>query len=358
MRKLIIILQIIFAIPAFAQVNVQFIPELNGRNVEGLLNLKLINSSGRKSGSLQLTVSERKSGTVLVIKTTAFTIDPGVNTLPLSAVRSSAIEFYNSPIGVIVRHGNNFPIGNYDYCFTMNYTGNDVPSEECFNYNLVPFAELHLIEPFDKDTICDKKPSLSWQPLIPTVRGTSYQVVLSEIKSNQNAIEALNYNLPLINQSHLTSPVLIYPLIAKELEEGKTYAWQVTAYKDQTLLNRSETWQFKVQCTEKKTVKVIDDDGYRDIGDLTKGNYYIAIGMIKFALINPYGASNFKYEIETLNNPGKKIKGLPKIKIETGKNKIFINLANTDSFTDGYSYLMKLWLPDGSIKNLRFIYKD
>src|SRR6185312_10178950 len=114
----------------------------------------------------------------------------------------------------------------------------------------------------------------------------------------------------------------------------------------------------KEECNEKKKAPPLPDDGYRDIGDLTKGNYYIAVGAIRFAIINPYKAANFKYEIESLSKQGKKIKGLPKIKMETGKNKIMIDLADTDAFLDGDSYLMKLWMPDGSTKNLRFIYKD
>jgi hypothetical protein len=355
MKKLIILLQLFFTIPVFGQVNFQFIPELYGRSVDQLLNFKIVNANGKKSGTLTLTVSERKNGTVMVLKTSAFNLYPGVNSLPLSAVRNSGIEFYNNPVAVIIRHDHTFPPGDYEYCF--NFSGTGIPDEQCFNYELIPFAQLHLIEPYDKDTLCDKKPTLSWEPLVPTLAGTSYQVVLSEVKSGQNSVEALNYNLPTINQSYLISPILVYPSIANELEDGKTYAWQVTAYKNQTILNRSEIWQFREQCNKKK-VTVIPDDGYRDIADLTKGNYYIAIAVIKFALTNPYKESSFKYEIESLNNPGKKIKGLPKIKIATGKNKILIDLANTDSFADGNSYLMKIWLPDGSVKNLRFIYKD
>jgi hypothetical protein len=358
MKKLILVLPLFFTLHVFGQVTFQFIPELYGRSVDALLNCRIINLSGRKSGSLTLTVSERKHGAILTVRTAPFNLGPGVNALPLAAVRTSSVEFFVNQIAVLVKQDHYFPAGDYEYCFTMNFSGgSDAPAEQCFIYNLVPFAELHLIEPYDRDTLCDKKPMLTWQPLIPTINGTSYQVVLSEIKKDQNAIEALEYNLPIVNQSYLTSPVLIYPPIARQLEDGKTYAWQVTAYKNQTILSRSEIWQFKVQCHEKKPV-VLNEDGYRDIEDLTRGNYYLAVGTIKFALTNPYKEGNFKYQIESLNNPGKKIRGLPRVRLTTGKNKILIDLANTDAFTDGSSYLMKLWLPNGDVKNLRFIYKD
>jgi len=358
MKKALILILLLLSGRAFGQVTFQFLPEIYGRNIEGLLNCRIINPSGRKTGSLMLTVSERKSGTVMTVKTANFTLMPGVNSLPVAAVRGASFEFYNNPVAVIVRHDHDFPVGDYEYCFTINYAGGDIPSEQCFDYNLVPLAQLHLIEPYDRDTLCNKKPLLTWQPLIPTVQGTTYQLVLAEVKNDQNAVEALNYNLPIINQSHILSPILTYPAIVPQLEDGKTYAWQVTAYKDQTILNRSEIWTFREQCNEKKKEPVLSDDGYRDIEDLVRGNYYIASGAIRFAVTNPYKEAKFKYQIETLNNPGKKIKGLPKIVLATGKNKIMIDLANTDSFIDGYSYLMTVWLPDGTMKNLRFIYKD
>jgi hypothetical protein len=359
MKRLLLILQLLITVQVFGQVNVQFIPELSGRSVDGLLNCRIINSGGKRTGRLVLTVSESKSGTVLILKTSAFNLYSGVNIIPPAVIRSAAIEFSSGRTAALIRQDHDFPVGDYEYCFNLSLTGGggDIPDEQCFDYHLVPFAEMHLIEPYDKDSICDKKPTLTWQPLIPTVAGTSYQVVLAEIKSGQNAIEALDYNLPTINQMYLTAPVLIYPAILNQLEDGKTYAWQVTAYNNQTILNRSEIWQFTESCNEKKPT-VLADDGYRDVADLTKGNYYIAVGYIKFALTNSYKPANFKYQIESLNEPGKKIKGLPKIKLTTGKNKIQIDLFDTDSFTDGDSYLMKLWLPDGTLKNLRFIYKD
>jgi hypothetical protein len=359
--SILFLIQSLSFIPCFAQVTFQFIPELYGRNVNGLFNCRIINPTGRRTATLNITVSERRNGEILTMRTAPFAIAQGANTVPLAAVRNAAIQFSNNSVGVIIRHDHNFPVGDYEYCFTLDFTdsNNQALAEQCFNYELVPFAELNLIEPYDKDTICDKRPSLSWQPLLPGIPGASYQLVLSEIKPDQNAVEALNYNLPIINQLHIAATVLPYPAIDKELTEGKTYSWQVTAYKNQTILNRSEIWSFKVQCKDnKKKQDVLADDGYRDIDDLVKGNYYIANGYLKFAIINPYQQKPLKYQIEALNNPGKKIKGLPKVTLSNGKNKILMDLFNTDSFTDGGSYLLQLQLPDGTQKNLRFIYRE
>jgi hypothetical protein len=162
--------------------------------------------------------------------------------------------------------------------------------------------------------------------------------------------------LPVINQSNIVSPILPYPSIAPQLVKGKKYAWQVTAYKDQTVLNRSEIWEFTVDCQD--SVKKVADDGYRDIEDLSRGNYYIAAGFLKFALVNPYQAQDLKYAITSLNNPDKKIKRLPKLKLKTGNNQVQIDLTATNSFTDEKYYILKVQLPNGTTKSLRFLYME
>jgi hypothetical protein len=359
--KLILLLQILFHLNGFAQVTIQFIPELYGRNMNGLLNCRIINMAGRRTGTLSVTVSERKNGNLVVVRTAPFTINQGSNIIPVAAARNASVAYAPNSVAVIVKHNHDFPVGDYEYCFTLNFSdpGNAQIAEQCFEYQLVPFAQLNLMEPYDRDTICDKRPLLTWQPLLPGVPGASYQLVMAEVKADQNATEALNYNLPLINQGHINATLLPFPAINRDLDEGKTYTWQVTAYKDQVILNRSEIWTFKVQCKDQKPkLDVLKDDGYRDINNLIKGNYYIANAYLKFALINPYRETQLKYRIESLSKPGKKISGLPKIKLATGKNKVLIDLFNTDAFTDGLSYLLQLKLPDGSTKELRFIYKD
>lgn len=344
--------------PVLGQVSINFVPEIYGRNVDGLFNCQLINSGARQTTSLKITVTERKGGTACVIKTPDFTLLPGSNPLPVSAARNAAIQFSGTNTGQLTRMSHTFPEGDYDYCFELTPTSDSMPVEQCFSYVLAPFSELNLIDPYDQDKICDKRPLLTWQPLLPGIPGSSYQLVLAEIKDTQNPTEALQYNLPIVLQSGIYSPVLPYPSIARELENGKKYAWQVTAYKDQTILNRSEVWQFTVECQD-SVKKVTSDDGYRDIEDLLKGNFYLASGEIKYILVNPYESRNLRYEIVSISEGGgKQLKKLPKIKLQNGKNKIVLNLSETGKFTSGNYYIMNLWLPNGEQRSLRFLYED
>lgn len=362
LRKVISILLVVISVPAFAQVSFQFIPELYGRNIDGLLNLRIVNVSGPKVVTLNLSVTERKSGKIVSIRTEPFTLNNGNATIPASAIRNSKIQFGGNRVSAAVQQNGYFPEGDYEYCFTLNSafgTPNpEVYSDQCFNYELVPSAPLSLTEPYNQDKICEKRPLLAWQPSFPQIPGSAYQLVLVEIKERQNATEALNYNLPIVRQSGIVNPVLSYPPSSKELQAGKKYAWQVSVYKNQTVINRSEVWEFTVGCDDNMVTPGFTDDGYRDIEDLLKGNYYMANGSVKLSVMNSYGPQDLHYEISCITDAKLKIKRLPKLKLENGRNKVFIILDNRRVFKEDYYYILKIWLPDGSIKSLRFKYND
>jgi hypothetical protein len=358
MRLRLTLLLFLFSASAFGQVSFLFVPEVYGRKPDGLFNCRIINSGATQNGYLTITVTERKGGIICQVRTAEFSVLPGSNPIPVSATRAASVNFASNRLGQLTAASRSFPEGDYDYCFALNYVHSDNPPEEqCFSYTLAPFAELNLIDPYNKDKICDKRPLLTWEPLIPGVPGSYYQLVLTEIQKGQSATEAMNYNLPLINQSNILSPILPYPSIAQELVNKKRYAWQVTAYKDQTILNRSDIWEFVVDCRDTvKADSVIR--GYRSIDDLSKGNYYIAKGKIRFALVNPYQQQQLKYKINPLDDPSKVIKGLPAIKLLNGDNTITIDLSANNRFKAGKYYVLSVWLPDGAVKNLRFLYEQ
>jgi hypothetical protein len=358
LKKLILLLLLCFRLPAFAQVNVQFIAETNGRNLNGLLNCHVISQFQRIAATLVITVTERQAGTVCRISTPEFTLLPGDNRLPLAAARGAAIQFGDNRLGQMTGLNRTFPEGDYDYCYEFSFSHSDNPPfEQCFSYALAPFAELNLVDPYDEDVICDKRPLLTWQPLIPAVAGARYRLTLAEIKTGQSATEALNYNLLLIDQANLVSPVLTYPSVAKELQNKKKYAWQVTAYVDQTILNRSEIWAFTVDCRD-SLEKAPDPFAFREIEDLLLGNSYVARGSIKFALRNPYAAQRLKYTIRALDYPDKKIHGLPAVKLLNGANFLVIDLTGNGAFQKNRYYVMDITMPDGTVKSLRFLYDE
>lgn len=344
-------------VTASAQVSFVFVPAVQGRTLDGLLRVKLMNAASTGSASLLITVTEQRSGKVVSIKTRPFTIMPGLNTLPAGVITTAAINFGVSRNATLVRQSGFFAAGDYEYCFELLADKNgDVAGMQCFDHMLEPFSPLLLVTPTEQEQLCDKRPSLFWQPLLPAVPGMMYRLVLTEIKSGQAMIEALHYNLPLVNQMSIPGPFLFFPPSAPALQEGHHYAWQVTAYQGDIELANSEVWDFTIQC--KDSVNMPPTDGFRDIEDLTKANFYIAAGRLQFSVRNIYDKTALEYNITCITDPTLKIKSLPKVSLQHGLNNIVIDMRDNKSFADGNSYLLTIKLPSGETRHLRFLYKN
>ncbi|NII25341.1 DUF973 family protein [Pseudoflavitalea sp. X16] len=360
MRKVLVTFFTCLSLMAAGQVTFQFVPELQGRTADGLLWVKLNSQYQQPIISLvEISVSEKKAGKIISVTTGSFLLLPGANAISRNAASSAIIRFANNNLARLVKQSSSFPEGEYEYCFQLYRADKsgirELLGEQCFDYLVEPLTPLFLIEPFLKEQTCDKRPTFTWQPSMPAIPGARYRLTLAEMKPGQAIQEALVYNLPLINQSNITSPILIYPAAAKSLEEGKSYSWQVTVYREGVILNRSETWEFTVKCNDTPVVE--KTEGFRDIDDLAKGNFYIANGKLHFSLHNAYEKQTLKYSIFCLNKPDQVFKRLPAIKLQQGNNNITIDLAENSAFVDGFHYILTVHLVNGTTKKMRFTYK-
>ncbi|WP_341836434.1 hypothetical protein WJU16_00850 [Chitinophaga pollutisoli] len=361
MKKILTVLLIMCA-PAMVlgQIAVTFLPEVQGRTLETLMGARLTNAGQKVPCILQIRITSAGGGLIAEAATPAFELPPGTNMIPQSAAYRASWKFGNSQQATVVKQSHQFPEGEYEYCFTLLEVAGShagaVLAEQCFNHMLTPFSPLELTEPYDGDRICDKRPTLLWQPLLPAMPGMTYRLLLVELKEGQPRAEALHFNMPVIRQSGIPSPMLLYPPLSRELTEGRRYAWQVTAVKGETVLARSEIWDFTVKCEDSVAQKPVDS--YRSIDDLAKGNFYIADGRILFAVDNYHNAATLDYKITSISMPNEKIRKLPKLKLATGHNHIEIDLRSVKGMTDGHYYLLLVRLPSGETKQLRFLNKS
>jgi hypothetical protein len=359
---LVYIITCLFATLSHAQVVVQFVPELNGRSTDGLFTVKFINNAGYKTNLVvKIDVKEKSKGKVVSIRLNDFSMINGINELTGVHVRKALIEFGNTPIAAVARQSSFFPEGDYEYCFKIedglkSIAQPQVYVDECFDYDLQPIIPISLIEPNDGEKVCEPQPLLTWQPLVPHMHGVAYQLTLTELKKGQNPVEALYYNIPQLNSRNLFTPFTPYPNSARPLEKGKTYVWQVSAYAKDMILCRSEIWTFQYGCTD--SIKTEKPEGFRRIEDLAMGNYYVANGSILFSVQNDYTEMKLSYKITCLSNPDIKIKHLPSIQLVRGKNNVIIDLSDNDGFTKGFVYQLDVKLPDGTNKNLKFVYQN
>jgi hypothetical protein len=151
------------------------------------------------------------------------------------------------------------------------------------------------------------------------------------------------------------SPALAFPASYKELKAGKKYAWQVSLYKNQTVLNRSEIWEFTVDCKD-SVVKEEYTGNYWEVDDLTGGNFHIVKGKLNIIVGNSYEPQDMNYKIKCVTDPSIKIKRLPTIILKHGNNQITIDLSNNNGFRNDYYYLLTINTPGRGVKSLRFKY--
>ncbi len=346
---------------ALAQVTILFNPSLNGLSVNGLFTAQLRNSSPLVyHGRIRIAVRDALDKTVLLVQTPDLLIRPGMNALqPLAS--QSRLQFGNSASGAILAQTGRFPENDYVYCYEFTGAENKPATteqvfENCFNYSVQPLLSLRLLHPFDGDELCTTRPVFNWQPVIPQSSSYRYRISVVEIKDQQEPASALANNVPVFEQENIPGAVLPYPAQAPSLQEEKKYAWQVTASQGTLNLSRSEIWSFNMHCSDKKADSA--KDSYRQLSVINNGNYYLASGMLRFSIINPYERTKLAYSITDITDPGTEISNLPPVKVPTGLSKVDISLEDVGGLHAGRFYLLRVTNIGDHVLYLPFIYKQ
>jgi len=349
---------IVFSACGMAQLNFSFLAELYGRSVDGLGSFQVQNIGTEKmTGQMYISVKDNSTGAIVVNVTTPLvTFNPGSGSFPRSVFSNSAFRFSSNTYGALASQTRNIPPGEYTFCFKF------VPQdkirfeeyENCFDGEIQPLVPLTLITPADRDTSCNKRPVLTWQPPMPFSAGMRFRLVLTEKKS-ASGVEDLLMKMPLLLLDNISSTTILYPSVNPELKEGKTYYWQVVAYEKGLIISKSEIWEFTVQC--KEAVKPAPNDSYRELKLLVNGNYYIANRSFRFSFMNDYNVQNLRYAILDMANGGKEKKNIPVVTIQHGLNKINIDLVDLD-LTPGQHYILKVYPFNEPAVEVRFVYED
>jgi len=319
----------------------------------------LNNSSEDVRANITIRVRESAAGMVVTAVVNAVPLRRGRNTLDRNSFSRGRFSFGNNNYGSTASQSGKFPEGEYEYCFEVEITESKTTwtnpyFENCFVLQLSPLTPLLLINPADGDESCNTRPAFLWQPPFPLPAGARCRLVLTELGEKQDLAEAINYNLPLINQGNITGNQLMYPGGVPSLVEGKKYVWQVTVYAGNAILKKSEIWEYVVACQQEKNESV--SDSYRELKESPDGNFYIADKVLRFSFYNPYGAGVVAYSIVNVSNSEISIKKLPELRMQPGLNKYEIDLSENKLFKNGDEYLLKVFLPGNRELQLRFIY--
>lgn len=339
-----------------AQIVFHFVPEAYARNVDGLFTFQMQNMSPvAVSGHVVISVKENRRGSSVVdITTPVVTVAKGMSSLTKNFVAGSIFKFGNNSYGQLVNQTRSFPAGEYNFCFTfLPVEKGDPEYDNCFDAAIEPLVPIQLLIPAEGDTICSKRPVLSWQPPMPYSGAISFRLMLTEKKQARNGVEAMLKNAPLLLLDNINSTTITYPSTYPELKEGVTYYWQVAAYQQNVIISTSEVWVFTVKC---KDEPLTDNDSYRELKLLVNGNYYITSQYLKFSFLNNYNIKKLQYTIIDIEDGGKPVKYVPEVKLVQGLNKVDIDVTEID-LKQGRNYLLRVFPFNEPPVEMRFVYK-
>lgn len=214
--------------------------------VENLYELTIMNSLSETQCEMRVQV-KLNGKNVYDSKTKRFQIIKGSQNKSLIDFEIVSEKF---PAGEISNHLSNyreFPYGNYEICYEF-FNPNTFESlgENCEWRLVEPATPILLTFPSDESVITTLNPILNWMPPSPISKfGFKYEVKVVEILGSQSKQEAIRRNSPMLRQDGIQELSFFYPLNAMNLENHKSYAWQVVAPSNRKL--DSEVFRFRVE---------------------------------------------------------------------------------------------------------------
>lgn len=257
MKKIIIILLVITALPALkAQVSVVN-SAIMPYNItpESLIAASLNNTQTEQQVSLVAKLYNLNNDLLIVVRSAVFSVKPGFNVGYEGKRRVVSVEYVPGNQTSYIKTSHTLPSGVFKICLEVINTNGNEPNEYCDEIQSDFNQYLYLVYPLDKEVISSTIPVLSWshsEPFNILSAGEFFRMTVSEIKENQNPEEAISMNSPVMLKDYVNTHNLQYPYEAKALIKGKKYAWQVTKIGNGTVLNKTETWEFKIAGMEAK----------------------------------------------------------------------------------------------------------
>lgn len=287
MRKLFFILMMLTVQFCTAQVSLQpSIPVVGLLQKDQLWNILVVNSTNQEYNCrLELVLQDRMtSQEVLTASTGFFRVAPGANPININSLNPVQYNYISTNFNSRVQ--NLIPAGNYIACYNLTVRDGTSLANECTSFDSEPLSPPMLAFPADSSELNLSPAQFSWMP--PTPDGMfsrlHYEILITEISSNQKPGEAVEQNIPLYSNGNLFSNLLNYPSSAIAFEKNKWYAWQVIARDDRNYAGKSETWTFKIT-QENKTESSTESQSYvliKNNKEITEGIHHITGDTLRF----------------------------------------------------------------------------
>lgn len=249
MKKIIIIATAVLPLFLKAQVTVSVqLPPGGMIQKDQLWNLVVMNNTNEMLDVIvSLNLQDAVTGqVVLSAGTRNFIVGKGVKVLNYRDIQPVQYNYLAAELS-----GNYIPLGSYVACYRAfkREKLNDPLADECVRVNINPLSPPLLNAPADKSVLQTNYPQFSWVPPAPAemFSNLNYDISVVEVLEGQSPAEAIVNNVPVYINGNIKNPFENFPSSYVALEQGKNYAWQVTARNGFNYSAQTEVWTFTLQ---------------------------------------------------------------------------------------------------------------
>ena len=176
-----------------------------------------------------------------------FELPPGKMTIKAKDIKSVRDVWHASGYKAFTTRTGKIPEGAYVACIKVLRAGTrEELGKNCIRVTVSHPGPPRLIAPKDRDTLTEKYPLFTWTPPMPKPAKLTYELRIVQILKGQTPEEAMLSKPAFYEKKGIKRPSFKYPPSARAFEEGKEYAWQVTAFSGRTLLGKSAIWWFQM----------------------------------------------------------------------------------------------------------------
>lgn len=310
----------------------------------------IVSNAGNPILAKATVTCKNSAGEIMVeAQTKNFTLNTGINNVSGISIGFSNIVYGTGGKALYLKNNGLIPAGNYSYCIKLTPITNDETGDiYCEDFEAATDDFLNLVTPYDKEIIETKWPLLTWthsEPFNTLAQNEYFKIVVCEIKKDQSADQAIFSNPVAYSKNFLTTHSIPYPQDAKELEDGKHYAWQVQKISNNIIINKTDVWEFSIiKKEENEPLK------YALLKSTQDGGFFTCLNdALYFRFDEEYVTGDLNYEI--LNNKGESVK--PRIKrddrlnndpsliLNSGTNRFELSLTDY-KLKEGYYTLVVL----------------
>lgn len=321
-----------------------------------LWNVVLTNNSNDIADvKLELDVTDLLLGqSILNASSGKLTLGKGIKIITSRDIQPILYNYVSTELA-----GKYAPCGSYTihYRLLIEIPGKgDVPvADEIVRLFVTPLSPPLLSIPSDKSGIETVYPQFVWMPPTPMEMFTPlmYDINVVAVEDGQSAIEAIEMNRPVYYKTNIQNPSEKLPSSYEQLQQGKTYAWQVVAKSGAACTSPSEIWTFKIG--KDSITKIIESAAYTKLRKTNTEVTTAKEGFIKMEYINNCNDTKVKCTVYKAGERGKDKKIHFTIAVNNGQNYLSYNINKKEKLDNKTVYELSLINGRGEEWLMRFI---